>query len=105
LSLLDKLLSKKGIKSVDELTPEERAIFESYKLTLTKKEVGIKDLEAFCRSQIAIIEGKFAGQENKYDYYLKACLHVYLTILKAIEAPKVERANLEKYLIGIINEQ
>lgn len=105
MSLLDKLLDKKGIKNVDELSKEERAVYDNYKLTLTAKTVTVKDLEAFCRSQITLIEGKFAGAETKYDSYLKACLHVYLTLLKAIDAPKVERENLERYLIALIKEQ
>lgn len=104
MSILDKLLEKKGIKSIDDLSPEERAIFDNYKVTLTGKTVTIKDLEEFCRSQVRIIEGKFSGPPSPHDVYLKACLHVYLTLLQAIEAPKVERANLEKYLIAMINE-
>lgn len=105
MSILDKLLDKKGIKNIDELTPDERAIYDSYKTTLTGKTVTIKDLETFCKSQITIIEGKFSGPETKYDPYLKACLHVYLTLLKAIDAPKVERDNLERYLIALVKEQ
>lgn len=105
MSLLDKLLDKKGIKNIDDLTLEERAIFDGYKVTLTGKNVSIKDLEEFCRNQIRIIEGKFSGPDDTHDSYLKACLHVYLTLLKAIEAPKVERENLERYLIAIISEQ
>lgn len=105
MSILDKLLSQKGIKNIEELSPEERATFDKYKLTLTGKTVTIKDLEDFCRSQIRIIEGRFAGPETKYDPYLKASLHVYLTLIQAIEAPKVERANLERYLISMIQEQ
>lgn len=104
MSILDKLLDKKGIKSIDELSAEERAIFDGYKLTLTSKGVTITDLQKFCRSQIALIEDKFGSAESKYDHYLKACLHIYITLLKAIEAPKVERENLERYLIALINE-
>ncbi len=105
MSLLDKLLEKRGIKNLNELTDEERAVFDNYKLTLTGKDVKISDLEKFCRSQITLIEDKFGGPDNKYDSYLKASLHVYLTLLKVIEAPKVERANMERYLIALIQEQ
>jgi hypothetical protein len=105
MSLLDKLLSKNGISNLDELTSEERAIYDGYKLTLTAKDVTVKNIENFCRSQVKLIEDKFGSPETKYDAYLKACLHVYLTILKAIEAPKVERENMERYLIALIKEQ
>lgn len=105
MSLLDKFLDKKGIKSIEDLTPEERATYDGFKTTLTGKTVTIKNLEDFCRSQIRIMEGRFAGPPTPHDVYLKACLHVYLTLLKAIEAPKVERDNLERYLIALIQEQ
>lgn len=105
MSLLDKLLSKKGIKSIDDLSPEERSVFDGYKRTLTAKTITVKDLEEFCRSQVKLIEGKFGGPPSPHDVYLKACLHVYLTLLAAIEAPKVEKENLERYLIALIAEQ
>lgn len=105
MSILDKLLDKRGVKNIEELSKEERAIFDGYKRTLTGKTITIKDLEEFCRSQIRIIEGRFAGPDNRYDSYLKASLHVYLTLLQALEAPKVERENLERYLISMITEQ
>lgn len=105
MSILDKLLDKRGIKNIDDLSKEERAVFDNYKTTLTGKTVTIKDLESFAESQIQLIEGKFAGPPSPHDPYLKACLHIYLTLLKAIRAPKVERERLERYLIAMIQEQ
>ncbi len=105
MSLLDKLLAKRGIKDFKDLSPEERVTFEGYKNVLTGKTLTIKNLEDFCRMQVRIIESRFANDaEGKVDVYTKACLHVYLNLLMAMEAPKVERENMEKYLVSLIKD-
>lgn len=104
MSLLDKLMEKRGIKRYEDLSADEKAVYDRQKLVLTGKTVTLKNLEDFCRSQISLIEDKFAAAETANDVYLKACLHVYLNLLKAIDAPKIERESMERYLISLINE-
>lgn len=62
----------------------------------------MKDIEEFCETQIDLIENKW----KDYEYEKKADLipyhNVYKTLLAAINAPKVAREQLEKYLIGLI---
>ncbi len=105
MSILDKFLSKRGVKSIDDLTPEEKATFERHATILKAKTITIADFKTFCQGQITLIEGKFAGPPSPHDVYLKACLHIYMTILQMIDAPRIERENLERYLTAIINEQ
>ena len=103
MNLLSKLLEKRGISKVEELSIEEKVVFDRYKVVLTGEAVTIDTLKEFCKAQIAIIEARFAAPVTEHDVYLKACLHVYLNLLKAIEAPQAERESLEKYLTQLIS--
>lgn len=102
MSLLSKLLDKRGIQKVEDLSQEERVIYDRYKVILSGETVTVASLKEFCVSQIRLIEEKFGGPPSSSDTYLKACLHVYLNLLKAIEAPEAERESLEKYLNQLI---
>lgn len=100
---LSKLLEKRGIENVEDLTPEEQATLERYKLILSGEAVTVDTLKAFCQNQIRIIEASCNGKEP-LSMMQQACIHVYINLLKAIEAPEAERESLEKYLQQIITE-
>jgi hypothetical protein len=87
---------------VEDLEPEERAVFDKYRLILTGDSVTTDSIKEFCRSQIDLIESKCDGV-NPITTIQQACIHVYRNILKAIEAPEAERESLERYLQQIIN--
>lgn len=104
MSLLPKWLAKRGIKDPEDLTPEERVTYDRYRLILSGELVTVDKIKEFCRHQINVIEEKFASSlQSGDDARLKACLHVYLNLLKAIEAPEKERESLELHLNQIIN--
>jgi len=100
MNLLAKLLEKRGIRSEEDLTAEEKKDFDRYKLTLSK-EVTVENIKEFCKSQIKIIEGKCDGI-IPLTILQQASLHVYSNILKVIEAPEAERESLERHLLQII---
>lgn len=104
MSLLSKLLDKYGITTEDDLSPEEKTVFDGYKAILSVEPVSVDSIKEFCTTQIQLIESKFASDlpSDKQDHYYKACLHVYLNILKAIEAPQAEREALERHLTQLI---
>lgn len=102
MNLLTRLLAKRGIDKIEDLSVEEKAIFDRYKVVLTGEAVSVASLKEFCKAQIAVIESRFAAPSTEHDVYFKACLHVYLNLLKAIEAPEAERESLEKYLTQLI---
>lgn len=102
MSLIDTLLGKRGIKTVEELDPEERAQVEKWKLILRGDSITIDTIKEFCKSQITIIEGKCDGV-TPLTPIQQGSLHVYLTLLKAIETPEAEREALERYLTQIVN--
>lgn len=102
---LSKLLEKRGINSVKELTQEEKATFDRYKIILSGETVSVDKIKEFCKTQIQLIEERISSQAtNLSSPYLAPCLHVYLNILRAIEAPEKERELLEQHLTQLINE-
>lgn len=100
---LSKLLEVAGVKKVEELSPEEQDTYERYRKVLSGENLTLDNVKEFCQSQIRLIEEKFAlNPRTDDDIYLKACLHVYLNIVKAIDAPQMERELLEKHLEQLI---
>ncbi len=100
---LSQLLQKRGIEREEDLSPDEKAVFDRYKAVLNGETVTVDKIREFCDSQIKLIQAKFADSApNSNDLYLKACLHVYLNILKAIDTPEMEREALERHLTSLI---
>lgn len=102
MSLIDKLLGKRGVEKVEDLGPEEQAQIQKWNIILRGESITVHALKEFCQSQIRIIESKCDGVTGLTNMQ-QACLHVYMNLLKAIEAPEAERASLEKYLTQLLN--
>ena len=99
---LSKLFAKRGIKDTSELTQEERAVYDNYAKVLSKDELTIEALRQFLNSQVAVIEGKWRdhGFDHKADLIpYHSC---YKAILEALDAPRMERENLERYLTSLL---
>ena len=100
MNILDKLLSKRGIKSPDEISQEERVDFDNWRKILSKEILTIEDIKSFCQSQIDVIVGKWA--DLNLDTDKKAQLIPYFTVYTIIkqvtDSPKVARENLENQL-------
>jgi hypothetical protein len=103
VSLLDKLLNKFNVNNIEELSTEERETFEHYQAVLKGEELTVDSIKNFCESQINIIESSCDGR-NPLTMMQQACLHVYINILKVIDAPSVERESLERMLVQLIKE-
>lgn len=105
MSWIDKLLSKRGIKNEEDLSIEERQTLQKYRSILSGEKISVENIKTFCQAQVNLIQTKFADNPRiDDDVYLKACLHVYLNIIKAIEAPELEREILEKHLEQLVKE-
>ena len=102
--LIAKLLQKKKINDIRELTPDEKETFDKWDRVLSEGEMTIEKILEFCKKQIKIIEGQYINPDNseKKDIYLKASLSVYTNLTRAIKAPKAEKEALEKYLNQLI---
>lgn len=99
-------MRKRGIKNLEELQPEEKQTFESWQLVLNKDELTTKDICAFIRTQIGVIEGKWkdldiptAKKADLIPYHV-----VYNTLLAAIDSPKHARDALEIQLNQLLNQ-
>ena len=97
--LLSKLLGKKGIKSTDQLTPEEAETFDRWNRILSEGEITVGKISEFCQQEINKIESRW---DENADASLIPYHVVYRTIIKVIQSPKAERETLEKYLSNLI---
>ena len=100
MSILSKFLNKSGVDNEDQLTKEERTVYDNYKRVLDAPEkLTIEVLKEFCEQQVSLIENKWRatdGEEKKAG--LIPYHTVYKVIIQAIDAPMQERSNLEAYL-------
>ncbi len=102
-NLLTKLFQKRGIKSVKELTKEEKIDFDNWDKILSKEDLTIEDIKKFCRAQCDVIKSKWKNLDldNKKKAEMIPYFTVYETLLAVINSPKVEREILEKQLIEL----
>lgn len=105
MNILDRLLKFRGIKSQDDLDPEEKADFNRWHQILSKQELTVDDVKQFCQTQISIIELRW--KDMTLEQSKKAELIPYHTVYKTLEqtlsAPKAEREQLEAQLNQLIN--
>lgn len=104
MNLLSKLLQKRGINKEDDLTLEEKKVFDGYKKVLSNDAITVDDIKKFCESQIKTFENNIADGKTQPTPIQLGSLHVYLKVLKMIEAPLAEREALERHLNQIISE-
>lgn len=102
--ILEKLLRKRGIDSIEELDQEEKKTFEKWEEVLSKEEMTIDDIKKFCQSQIDLIQNRWADLNT--DHSKKAEMIPYHTVynllIRAIDSPKEARLALEKNLIQLL---
>ena len=104
-SLLSKLLIKRGIENEKDLSKEEKEWFsEKERILSLKDEVSSEDIKKFCQTQIGIIEDQWKNLDNTTlkNERLIMIHTIYSTLIKAINASKVEREILEDYLTQLI---
>jgi len=103
--LLLKLLRVKGIEDTNQMSKEEKVIFDNYDRILSKEKLTIDDFQKFLETQIAVIEGKWRDYDttNTKKSELIPYHTVYKTLLQAISSPEAERKALEDYLTSQIN--
>ena len=106
MSILSRILQKRGIKSFNELENEEKKTFESWEKILSKNtEVTLQDIRKFCQTQCSIIEGKWKDYEMPQSKKAEMLPYfvVYRTLSSIIDSPDVEKEQLEKYLNQLLN--
>jgi hypothetical protein len=98
--MFQELLEKLGIKSVDELTEEERKTYQAWSQVLNKPETTIDDLKTFLPKEIERLEVELEKYDNsdKRELYFKSCLRNLKLIANIITTPEKERAQLREQL-------
>lgn len=104
MSILSKLLSKRGIKDFNELDKEEKQQFETWQKVLSKDELTTDDIKKFCETQCELIETKWRDLDTpQYKKIEWIAYHtVYKTLSIAINSPKAGKEQLEEYLNNLI---
>lgn len=105
--LLRQWLKKLKIKDVSGLSEEEKETFDTWSKTLSEGEITVERIEEFCQNQIEVIESQWRDMNNseRKNERLIVLHTVYSTLLKMINAPKQERANLERYLRQLLTSK
>lgn len=103
--LLEKLLRKRKIEKIEELSDDEKGFFDKYSAILSKDGATIEDIGLFCRLQLKNIEEKWKDLDNPSQKNERLIiLHtVYSALITCLEAPKAEREGAEKYLQTLLD--
>ncbi len=112
--LLEKLLEKRGIKSVDTLKEDkelnyyglkdEKKVFNEWSRILSEGDMSVERIQEFCTHQIKQIESFWRDKDRKNKAGLIPYHTCYKLILDAIEAPKAKREELERHLNELLAE-
>ena len=103
--LLSKLLAKRGIEKLDDLSKEEKEWFDAKQRILSQQDdITVDDFKKFCQSQIDLIQDQWKNLDNTtLKNERLVILHtVYSTILKVATGSKTEREMLEDHLQQIL---
>ncbi len=106
MSIIDSIFKKRGIAGAHELSLEEQATFENWRVILSKDELTIADVKELCRIQCSMIESKWADMNLSNDKKSELIPYhtVYRLIAQAIDSPKIAKQALEKQLEGLLNQ-
>ena len=104
MSTLPKLLEKRGIKSKDELDPDEKATFEGWERILSGEKVTVENIAIFCENQLANIEAQFKDLDAPLEKKGRLTLlhSVYSSLLGLIKNPDKQKEALEQYLQTLV---
>lgn len=91
--ILEKLLTKIGVNSIDELTPEERATYRSWSDTLVGRKLTDTDVEHFFTLQIedCVVKLTTKRLNDREDIFIKAKLDLLRQIKNFLDSPKQEQ--------------
>lgn len=101
--LIEKLLRKRGIKDVTELTPDERATFAGWQSKLSG-EMTVTKIADYCRGQLESIERQWMDMNNSTEKNQRLIIQhtTYKALLSVISGPALEREGAEKHLESLL---
>jgi intergrase/recombinase len=98
--MLEQILAKLNLKSIDELKPAERATWQQWARILSKTDVTIEELKKFLPQELerATIELRKHENSPQKDSYYKAYGDIISLLTKFITSPEKEREQLKAML-------
>lgn len=105
-NLLQKLLEKRHIKDISELSQDEAEQFDKWEAILSEGEITVDKIKRFCEVQLGVIETQLKSFDNtpQKNERLIIYFNIYKTLSNLINSPMAEREILEKYLLQLINK-
>lgn len=93
MALIDTLLSKLGVTSVDQLTPEERETYRTWSDALRGRKLTDDDVSRFLEAQIedCMVKLTTVKLNDREDIFLKAKLDLVRQIKNFLDSPKIEQ--------------
>lgn len=104
--LIEKYLFKKGIEKPEDLSLEEKKVFDGWQSVLGKEELTMDDLKNFMNGQVTAIENRWKDLlvSKKSKSELIPYHTVYKILLSVMDAPKSMKEALEVQLNQLINQ-
>lgn len=98
--MLEQILTKLGLKSIDDLKPAEKATWMQWAKILGKADVTLEDLKKLLPIEVERAKLELLKYENskEKDLFHKAYITALETISKIIVTPTQERDNLKAML-------
>jgi hypothetical protein len=98
--MLSELLQKLGISSPDQLTAEEKAVYQQWAATLAAGDVTIDTLRQFLPQELARARREAEKYDNseKRDLFFKAYCRLLETLAQIIVTPAAQRDQLRERL-------
>jgi len=98
--MIDQILQKLGLKSIDDLKPAEKATWMQWAAILGKADVTLDDLKAILPKELERAKAELLKYENskEKDLFHKAYMTCLETITKIIVTPAKEREQLRSML-------
>lgn len=97
-------LAKRNL-DVQDMSDEEKQVFDRWNATLSGAEISVKSIAEFCGRQKAAIEVSLENMENSTQKNERLIIYqtVYSKIKRMIEAEEAERVALEKHLTQLLD--
>ena len=105
MALIDTLLSKLGVTSVDQLTPEERETYRTWSDALRGRKLTDEDVSRFIEAQIedCMVKLTTVKLNDREDIFLKAKLDLVRQIKNFLDSPKIEQEVITRQIESQLN--
>ena len=105
MALIDTLLSKLGVTSVDQLTPEERETYRTWSDALRGRKLTDDDVSRFLEAQIedCMVKLTTVKLNDREDIVLKSKLDLVRQIKNFLDSPKIEQEVITRQIESQLN--